>query len=177
MIFQQTNLDGVWIIDLSRIEDERGFFARAYCEKEFHSQGLVANFPQMNTSFNAKAGTIRGMHFRKAPFSEVKMVRCISGAIADVVVDVRTESPTLGKYLQVELNHSNKKLLYIPTGFAHGFQTLTNDVELLYWHSEFFNPDFETGFCFNDPIVGINWPKTVSVVSKKDSELPLLSNC
>ena len=176
MKFTKTDLEGVCLIDLDKKEDERGFFARSFCKQEWDKHGLISSFPQMNTSFNKKAGTIRGMHFRYLPYAEVKMVRCFSGAISDVILDVRPDSPTFGKHIQIELSSENRTLLYIPAGFAHGFQTLTNNVELLYWHSEFYNPLYETGVRFDDPILGIQWPLTSTVVSEKDNQLPFFND-
>ena len=143
MIFTATELVGSYVIDLQPIEDERGWFARTYCKNEFGKIGHTKDWVQLNHSFTKQIGSIRGMHFQLAPFSEIKLVRCIAGAVYDVIIDLRKNSPTFFKYFGVELSASNKKMIYIPEGFAHGFQALTDDCELIYHHSQFYTPGVE----------------------------------
>jgi dTDP-4-dehydrorhamnose 3,5-epimerase len=161
-------LAGVHLIELTPQSDERGFFARMFCEKEFAAAGLNAQIPQINLSFNARRGTLRGMHFQRAPHGETKVVRCIRGAIYDVVVDLRQGSSAWGKWLGVELNAENRNALYIPAGFAHGFQTLADETEVLYFMGSAFVAEASAGIRFDDPMLGISWPLNVSVISAKD---------
>jgi dTDP-4-dehydrorhamnose 3,5-epimerase len=176
MHFSPTNFDGPKLIELDPIEDQRGFFARMFCEREFAEHDLVNHFPQHSLSFNKQKGTIRGMHFQPTPYAEVKLVRCVSGAIFDVVVDIRRGSPTRGHWEGFELSANNRRQLYIPEGFAHGFQTLSADTEVAYQISEFHRPGAGEGFRFDDPAISISWPLPVSVISEKDLSWPPVQN-
>lgn len=175
MRFLETGLADAFLIDLDLASDERGFFARSFCEREFESRGLASRFVQCNVSFNHKEGTIRGMHWQAAPNAEAKLVRCTSGAIFDVIVDLRRDSKTRKKVFGTELSSQNRRMLFIPAGFAHGFQSLCDDSEVFYQMSEFYAPEAAHGFRWNDPDVGIRWPRELSVISDHDRSLPLLS--
>lgn len=168
MIFEQTKLPGSYIVTVSPIGDSRGWFARTYCKDEFSSISHDKEWVQINHSFSAQKGTIRGMHYQLAPHSEIKLVRCTAGEVFDVIVDLRKNSPTFLKWFGVVLSAENKKMLYIPAGFAHGFQTLTDNVELIYHHSEFYQPSAEAGLNYNDPQVNIKWPLPVTGISDRD---------
>ena len=172
MIFKETELAGAFVIELESFSDDRGFFARAWCAREFKEQGLAAFTAQANISFNHTKGTLRGMHYQVAPYEEVKLVRCISGALYDVIIDIRKDSPTCGQHFGVELSAENRKMLYVPAGFAHGFQTLQDNTEAFYQVSEFYTPSAEHGVRYNDPDMGIDWPCEVSVISEKDANWP-----
>jgi dTDP-4-dehydrorhamnose 3,5-epimerase len=174
MRFQATQLNGVFVVDLDRIDDERGFFARSFCEKEFAASGLDAHFVQCNVSYNRLAGTMRGLHFQAEPHGEAKLVRCTMGAIYDVVVDVRVDSPTYLKWFGAEISAENRTALFVPRGFAHGFQTLVDHSEVLYQMSEFFHPESARGIRWNDPAIGVAWPLRNLVISDKDRAYPLL---
>jgi len=174
MIFTATPLAGSYIIDLKPHADERGWFARYYCKEEFKKIGHAKEWVQMNHSVSYKKGTIRGMHFQIQPYKEIKMVRCIAGSVFDVIIDLRKNSATYLKWVGVELSAENKKMLYIPEGFAHGFQCLAEDCELLYHHSEFYQPAAEGGIRYDDPLINIQWPLPVSVLSERDAAHPLL---
>jgi dTDP-4-dehydrorhamnose 3,5-epimerase len=176
MIFTPTSLQGSFVIDLNVFKDDRGWFARTYCKDEFAQIGHNAEWVQMNHSFTSKKGTIRGMHFQLPPFEEIKMVRCISGAVCDVIVDLRKDSKTFLQHFGTELSAENRKMLYIPKGFAHGFQTLTDDAELIYHHSQFYKPGVESGIRYDDPAVGIQWPLQAVNVSDRDLNHSLLDN-
>lgn len=169
MIFQPTKLAGSYIIDLMPVSDDRGWFARFYCKLEFAQIGHDKEWVQLNHSVSYEKGTIRGMHFQLPPFREIKMVRCIAGAVFDVIVDVRKDSPTFLQWIGVELSAANKKMLYIPEGFAHGFQTLTTNTELIYHHTEYYTPGAEGGLKYNDPALKIEWPLLVTVLSARDN--------
>ena len=158
MKFLPTGLDGLHVVDIERHCDMRGFFARTWCEREFETAGLETRLVQCSVSFNTRRGTLRGMHFQVAPSEEVKLVRCTSGVIHDVVIDVRPESPTYLQHFAVELSAENRRALYIPGGFAHGFQTLADNTEVLYQMSEFFAPECARGIRWNDPRFSIEWP-------------------
>ncbi|RZS87409.1 dTDP-4-dehydrorhamnose 3,5-epimerase [Motilibacter rhizosphaerae] len=175
MIFTQTALAGATIIDLERREDERGFFARTFCRKEFADAGLDPMVEQCNLSYNYKAGTLRGMHYQVAPAEEAKLVRCTSGAILDVIVDMRPDSPTHLQHIAVELTQQNRRALLVPPMFAHGYLTLTDDAEVVYQVSETYTPGTERGLRYDDPALGIDWPVEVAVISAKDAAWPLLS--
>lgn len=175
MIFIPLKLEGAYLIDLDKREDERGFFARYYCEKELKSNGLETNWVQMNTTLTLKKGTIRGLHFQRYPMAEAKIIRCLKGSIWDVIVDLRKNSPTFGQWLNLELNESNRSMVYIPKGFAHGFQTLQDNCELLYMHSEFYSSLHEGGIRFNDPDLNINWPLSLEFCSNRDKNHPRLN--
>jgi len=170
--FIETPLEGAYIIEIERIEDERGSFARNWCQKEFAEHGLNSRIVQCNISFNKKRGTLRGMHFQVEPFAEVKLVRCTRGAIYDVIIDVRENSHSLKKWFAVELNESNQRMLYIPKGFAHGFQTLEDNTEVFYQMSEFYYPEYSRGVRWDDPFFSIKWPDGERIISKKDQEYP-----
>ncbi|HRW07725.1 MAG TPA: dTDP-4-dehydrorhamnose 3,5-epimerase [Caldilineaceae bacterium] len=174
MLFQPTKLADAYVIDLQKHEDERGFFARSWCRNEFVEQGLDPNLVQCNISFNKKAGTMRGMHFQMEPHAETKLVRCTSGAIYDVIVDVRPESSTFLQWIGVTLSAENRTMLYVPKGFAHGFQTLVDNTEVFYQMSEFYAPGYAAGFRWDDPLFAIPWPQPVTVISTKDEAYP---NC
>ncbi len=175
MIFTETELKGAFIIDLEQRQDQRGFFARTFCMKEFEAHGLKPTVAQCNLSFNYKKGTLRGMHYQTTPVAEAKLVRCSQGAIYDVIIDLRPESPTYMSHIGVELTAENRRSLYIPEMFAHGFQTLTDEAEVMYQMSEFYAPDYQCSLRYDDPAFGINWPLPVSVISEKDASiLPVL---
>ena len=169
MIFLETILKGVYVIELEKIEDVRGFFARSWCEKEFENQGLNSKLVQCNISFNEKKGTIRGMHYQDKPYEEVKLVRCTKGAIYDVIIDLRENSTTFKQWISIQLTEGNRKMLYIPEGFAHGFQTLEDNTEVFYQMSEFFNPDASKGYRWNDKSFLIDWPIENKIISFKDN--------
>jgi dTDP-4-dehydrorhamnose 3,5-epimerase len=176
MIFTPTVLAGSYIIDLEPFTDDRGWFARFYCKKEFEQIGHHQEWVQLNHSVSYRQGTVRGMHFQVQPYREIKMVRCIAGAVYDVIIDLREGSSTFLQYMGVELSAANKRMLYIPEGFAHGFQTLTDHCELIYHHTEFYNPKAEAGVRYNDPLIHINWPLPVSTISDRDAGHPLLDD-
>ncbi|HLO59720.1 MAG TPA: dTDP-4-dehydrorhamnose 3,5-epimerase [Bacteroidales bacterium] len=176
MRFTETPLKGAYIIDLNPISDERGMFMRTYCKNEFAEIGHDKEFVQFNQSVTRQTGTIRGMHYQVPPFSEIKLLRCIRGSVFDVIIDLRQDSPTFLQYFSVELSERNMLSLYIPQGFAHGFQTLEDNTQLIYHHSAFYTPGFEAGIRYNDPAIGINWPLSVSVITEKDKNHPLLNN-
>jgi dTDP-4-dehydrorhamnose 3,5-epimerase len=168
MRFSATKLIGAWIVEPQFHEDSRGFFARTYCSREFREQGLVDNFVQCNTSWNARKGTVRGLHFQVPPSSEVKLVRCTAGSLWDTVVDLRPDSPTYLQYFAIELSARNRLALYIPEMFAHGFQTLEDATEVFYQMSEFYAPKLAQGIRYDDPKIGIQWPLPVTAISDKD---------
>lgn len=172
MIFIETKLKGAFIIELEKREDERGFFARTWCQNEFESNGLVSRMVQANISFNTAQGTLRGMHYQAAPYEEAKLVRCTRGAIYDVIIDLRQDSLTYLQWIGVELTANNHKMLYVPENFAHGFQTLEGDSEITYYVSQFYAPQFEKGVRYDDPAFGITWPRLVQVISEKDCSWP-----
>lgn len=174
MIFTPLPLSGAFRIDLEKRGDDRGFFARAFCEKEFSAKGLNGRWAQMNISLTALAGTIRGMHFQRSPAAEIKVVRCLKGAIFDVMIDLRPNSPSYGSWYGEELTDKNRSAFYIPQGFAHGYQTLAPDCELFYMHSEFYAPEREGGLRYDDPTVGVSWPMPVSNLSPRDGGFPFL---
>jgi dTDP-4-dehydrorhamnose 3,5-epimerase len=168
MIFQEAELKGVFIIDPEREEDERGFFARTWCQEEFKSHGLNPVWVQDNLSFNKKKGTLRGLHYQTEPHGEIKLVRCTMGSIYDAVVDLRRNSPSFRQWLAIELSAENRKMLYIPKGFAHGYQTLTDHTEVFYQMSESYHPESARGVKWNDPAFGIHWPKGERILSDQD---------
>ena len=173
MIFTPTELDGAYLVDLELRSDERGFFARAWDRVEFAEHGLSTELAQCNLSFNDRKGTLRGMHFQVDPHAEVKLVRCTRGAIYDVIVDLRPDSPTWKRWLGVELTADNRRALYVPEGFAHGYQTLVDETETYYHVSAFYAPGAEGGVRWNDPAFGIEWPDPEpSVMSDKDRSWP-----
>lgn len=168
MIFTETKLSGAYVIEIEKIEDERGFFTRTWDKKEFSKIRLETEFVQSSISYNKKKGTIRGMHYQTKPYEENKIVRCTKGRIFDVIIDLRPESKTYRKWFSIELNSYNYKMLYIPKGFAHGFQTLENNTEILYNISQFYHPESSKGVRWDDRIFGIKWPVKVSLISEKD---------
>jgi dTDP-4-dehydrorhamnose 3,5-epimerase len=176
MIFSPTKLAGSYTIDVNTFTDERGWFTRYYCKKDFGEIGHQKEWVQLNHSFTKHQGSIRGMHYQVPPFSEIKLVRCIHGSVFDVIVDVRKNSTTFLQWFGVELSAENKKMIYIPEGFAHGFQTLTDDCELLYHHSGFYTQGSEAGILYNEPLVQIEWPLNVNVISQRDLQHPDLTN-
>lgn len=168
MIFRPLFLSGAFLIEPERREDDRGFFARVFCEKEFSDHGLEIRWVQMNNSFNHQKGTMRGLHFQIPPSSETKLVRCVSGSIWDVIVDLRKGSPTFAKWFAAELNGANRAMMYVPRGFAHGFVSLTGNSEILYLTSEYYSPEHERTLRWNDPLHRIDWPLAPVVISEKD---------
>lgn len=169
MIFTETKLKGAFIIDLERREDSRGYFARAFCQKEFAAHGLKPLIAQANVAFNIKQGTLRGMHFQFPPAAETKLVRCTRGAILDIIVDLRPESPTYLQHVAVDLNEDNGRALYVPERFAHGYQVLRDKTETSYQVGEFYTPGVEGGLMYNDPRLGLKWPLPIAVISDKDN--------
>lgn len=174
MIFTPTPLDGAFLIDPEPLSDERGWFARVFCKDEFRRIGHDKEWVQMNHSLSFLTGTLRGMHFQKPPFREIKMIRCISGAIYDVIVDIRAGSPQFLHWYGVELSADNNRMLYIPEGFAHGFQTLADNTALLYHHTEYYTPGSEGGLHYKDPALDIRWPMPVAVLSARDAGHPFV---
>lgn len=170
MIFTETKLKGAFIIDVEPHEDERGFFARSWCEEEFKQHGLNPRLVQCNVSYNKKRGTLRGMHYQVAPFAEAKVVRCTMGSIYDVIIDLRFDSLTFKQWVSVELTAENHSALYVPEGFAHGFQTLTDKAEVLYQMTEFYHLEYAHGVRWDDPAFGIKWPSRPSIISRQDNE-------
>jgi len=168
MIFKETKLKGAFIIEPERLEDERGFFARTWCQREFEAHGLNPRLVQCNISFNKKKGTLRGMHYQIAPYEETKLVRCTMGAIFDVIIALRPDSPTFKQWVAVELTAENRRMLSIPEGFAHGFQTLEDNTEVFYQMSEFYHPECARGVRWNDPAFGTEWPLSDPILSDKD---------
>jgi dTDP-4-dehydrorhamnose 3,5-epimerase len=164
MVFTETRLAGAFIIEINPWEDERGFFARTWCQREFAAHGLKTEVRQCNISFNKEKGTLRGMHFQTKPHEEAKLVQCIRGAIYDVIIDLRPDSATFQQWLGVELSAQNRRQLYIPEGFAHGFQTLEDDTEVFYYMFEFYHPESARGVRWDDPVFGINWDKSLNVI-------------
>lgn len=176
MTFTPTPLDGSYIITLDPVEDERGWFARYFCKNEFDKIGHKDEWLQMNHSFSANKGTLRGMHFQVTPYREIKLVRCIRGSVYDVIIDLRKGSPTFLKWFSLQLSASNKTMIYIPAGFAHGFQCLEDECELLYHHTAFYQPGSESGLRYDDPAIGIEWPLPVTVLSARDTSHSLVTN-
>ena len=168
MIFKKTALKDAWIIDLNKLTDERGFFARSFCVKEFEDHGIKFPVAQANVSYNHKKQTLRGMHYQREPHGEAKLVRCTKGCIYDVIIDVRSDSPTYGNWFGVELSEKNYQMLYVPEGFAHGFITLEDETEVNYQVSEFYTPGAEQGIRWNDPAFNIEWPLEPKIISEKD---------
>ncbi|MBI5584186.1 MAG: dTDP-4-dehydrorhamnose 3,5-epimerase [Deltaproteobacteria bacterium] len=172
MIFRETKLKGAFLIEPEKLEDPRGFFARSWCQKEFERQGLNPRLVQCNISFNAKRGTLRGMHYQVKPFEEAKLIRCTRGAIYDVVVDLRAGSETWGESWAEVLDSENRRMLYIPEGLAHGFLTLADTTEVFYQMSEFYAPECARGFRWDDPAFALAWPGPVEVISDRDRGYP-----
>ncbi|MFI5092224.1 MAG: dTDP-4-dehydrorhamnose 3,5-epimerase [Candidatus Acidiferrales bacterium] len=172
MIFTETRLKGAFVIEVEKHVDERGFFARTYCEREFESHKLNSRFVQCSISFNKLRGTLRGMHFQAPPHEEAKLIRCTRGAIYDVIVDLRPQSPTSKQYFSAALSAVNEKILYVPEGFAHGFQTLEDDTEVFYQMSRFYSPEHARGVRWNDPAFGIDWPAGERIILERDQSYP-----
>lgn len=176
MDFTPTPLQGNHVISLKTFSDNRGWFSRYFSRDQFESIGHTKEWVQMNHSFNIRKGTLRGLHFQTGTAKEIKLVRCIAGALWDVVVDLRKDSPTYLQSFGQVLSAQNKMMMYIPEGFAHGFQTLTDDCELLYHHTNFYSKEFEGGLRYNDPVLGIQWPEPVSVISERDLSHPVIDS-
>ena len=172
MRLHRTPLDGAWLISFEPARDERGYFTRTFCTREYANHGLETRYVQHSTSFTTSRGTLRGMHFQRPPHSETKVVSCLRGAIWDIIIDLRPESPTFRHWCGFELSAANRHQLYIPKGFAHGFQTLTNDTEVAYLISTFYAPDAASGVRYDDPAFAITWPLRVSQISAKDIAWP-----
>jgi dTDP-4-dehydrorhamnose 3,5-epimerase len=176
MNFQETLLEGNYLIHLEKYEDERGFFARYFCEKEFFKKGLNTIWLQINNSMSKNIGTLRGLHLQKAPHAEVKLIRCLKGKVWDIVVDLRKESKTFGKWFGAILSDENRTMMYVPKGFAHGFVTLEPNSEILYLVSNFYTPQSEETLLWNDPDVAISWPLQPSIISDKDNNAKSLKD-
>ena len=173
MKFIPAALEGAYIIDIDKLEDERGFFARSWCADELRAQGLVSDLAQCSVSFNKKRGTLRGMHYQSEPYQETKIVRCTAGSIYDVIIDMRPESATFKQWLSVELSAVNRRMIYVPVGFAHGFQSLMDNTEVFYMVSEFYQPEFSRSVRWNDPQFGIEWPHVEHrAISSRDRDYP-----
>jgi dTDP-4-dehydrorhamnose 3,5-epimerase len=177
VIFTETKLKGAYIIDMEPREDSRGFFARAFCQREFAEHNLKPLIAQANMAHNIRKGTIRGMHFQFPPKAETKLVRCTRGAILDIIVDLRPESPTYLEHVAVELNDNNYRALYVPERFAHGYQTLRDNTDTTYQVGEFYAPEHEGGLLYDDPRLGLKWPLPPAVVSEKDRKFAPLAQC
>ena len=172
MIFTATQLKDTWLIDLEPKKDDRGFFARIWCRQELAAQGLDTEIAQESLSFNRHRGTVRGLHFQRPPHEEIKIVRCTRGGIFDVIVDLRPRSPSYLRWQGFELTAENRMALYVPKGFAHGFQTLADNAEIVYRISEFYAPNSAGGYCYDDAAFGIAWPLPVTVISERDLRWP-----
>ena len=175
MIFNTIPLQGAYLLELEKKEDQRGFFGRFFCEQEFKNKGLLSNFSQINNSLTRKKGTLRGMHFQIGNDAEVKVVRCIKGSLYDVIIDLRPDSPTFKKWFGAELTSENRKMMYVPKGFAHGFISLLDETEALYLVSTPYAPQSERGLCFNDKAFSVSWPISPREISDKDKAWPLFS--
>jgi dTDP-4-dehydrorhamnose 3,5-epimerase len=175
MIFRETTLKAAFVIEMEKFEDKRGFFARAWSRKEVEANGLISRVAETNISFSKRRGTLRGMHYQVAPYEQVKLVRCTAGAIYDVIIDMRLDSPTYRKWTGVELTAENYRMLYVPEHFAHGFQTLEDDTEVTYQVSQFYSPESERGVRYDDPVFQVEWPRPVEVISEKDIAWPYCS--
>jgi len=175
MIFNKTPLHGVYTIDLEKRGDDRGFFARVFCKKEFAEHGLETEYVQMNDSFNTKAGVLRGMHYQLTPFAEVKLVRCVSGGLYDFIVDLRPDSPTFKQWFGTELTAENRRMLYVPRGFGHGFVTIEDNTEAMYLVTASYEPGAERGVRYDDAAIGVKLPVPISEISAKDAAWPDLN--
>jgi len=169
MKFTETGLEGAWIVDVEPLSDDRGFFGRTWCAKEFAEHGMVADIAQCNLSYNHRRGTLRGLHYQVPPAAEAKFVRCTAGAVHDVIVDVRPDSDTYLQWVGVDLTAENRRALYVPPMFAHGYLTLTDGAEVIYQVSEFYTPGAERGARYDDPLFRIDWPVAIDVISEKDA--------
>jgi dTDP-4-dehydrorhamnose 3,5-epimerase len=172
MIFKEAALPGVYIIEKERIEDERGFFTRSFCDHEFEDHGLPGHWVQCSNAYNKVKGTLRGMHMQIKPHEEPKLVECISGAVYDVIVDMRPDSPAYLQHMGMVLSDEDRPILYVPAGFAHGYITLTDHCELFYRMGEYYHPESAVGIRWNDPLLNIKWPCEISVISDKDTSYP-----
>ena len=172
MKFTETPIGGVYVIDVEPVEDHRGFFARTFCEDEFRARGLETHFAQASIAFSARKGTLRGMHYQRDPWAEVKLVRCTRGGVYDAVIDLRPLSPTFRRNFAVELTADNRRLLYVPKGLAHGYQTLEDDTEISYQMSTPYHPEAAAGVRWNDPAFGVRWPAEVTVIAERDAAYP-----
>ena len=172
MKFLETELKGAYVIELDRREDERGFFARTFCKNIFDEQGLPGEVVQTNISYNARRGTLRGMHYQAAPFAEAKLVQCVQGSLYDVIIDLRSDSETYCQWIGVELSAAKGRMLYVPEGFAHGFQTLEDNTAVYYHMFQYFAPYLARGVRWDDPAFGIKWPLEDPIISEKDRQLP-----
>jgi dTDP-4-dehydrorhamnose 3,5-epimerase len=172
LIFTETKLPGAYVVEVEKREDQRGFFGRTFCRKEFEAHGLNSQVVQCNTSFNKRKGTLRGMHFQAVPFAEAKLVRCTSGSIYDVIIDLRPASRTFKQHFAVELSAANHRMLYIPEDMAHGFQTLEDDTEVFYQMSQMFSAEHARGVRWNDPAFGIEWPADERTITERDRNYP-----
>ena len=176
MIFEETKLKDAFIISLHLLSDERGGFARTFCKKEFQQIGHTKEFVQFNHSYNNFKGTIRGMHYQAPPYQEIKLIRCVKGAVQDVIIDLRKNSPTFLQHISIELSEQNKKMIYVPEGFAHGFQTRCDQTELIYHHTEYYAPNSDDGLNYNDGALNIKWDLPVSMISEKDKNYNMINN-
>ncbi len=176
MIFQSTSLQGAYTIDLEPFQDHRGLFARTFCAKEFEKIGHQKAFVQFNHSHTKQKGALRGLHYQNPPFAEIKLIRCIKGGVYDVIVDIRQNSPTFLQHFGVELTEENMKMIYVPEGFAHGFQTLEDGTQLVYHHTAYYIPSAEGGLKYDDPTLKIKWPLPITDLSKKDEKLPYVGS-
>lgn len=176
MIFNPTPLNGAYVIDLEPIRDQRGFFSRTFCKREFQSIDHSVEFVQFNHSSSGSKGTLRGMHYQVPPSAEIKLIRCIKGKVYDVIIDIRKGSPGFLNHYGVILSEENMKMIYVPEGFAHGFQTLEDDTQLLYHHTAYYSPGHEKGLNYADPAFGIKWPLTPVHMSEKDEKHPFIDN-
>lgn len=172
MIFTETKINGAFLIDPERIKDQRGFFARTWCQQEFRAHGISFQPVQCNISYNKKKGVLRGMHYQSSPYQEAKIIWCVKGAIYDVIIDLRPMSPTFTQHMAVLLNEGNGRMLYIPEGIAHGFQTLEDGTEIFYQMSEIFAQENAKGVLWNDPAFGIQWPDDERIISDRDKSYP-----
>jgi dTDP-4-dehydrorhamnose 3,5-epimerase len=168
VIFTETKLSGAFIIEPEKLADERGFFARTFCQMEFKAHCICIEIAQCNISFNKKKGTLRGMHYQVAPYEEAKLVRCTKGAIYDVILDLRPRSLTFKQWINTELTGKNRRILYIPAGLAHGFQTMEDETEVFYQMSEFYHPECVKGVRWDDPVFGIKWPIDLKIINARD---------
>ncbi len=172
MRFSEASIEGVYVIDLDPVEDHRGFFARTFCEDELRARGLETHFPQSSLAFTARKGTLRGMHYQRDPWAEVKLVRCTRGAVYDAVIDLRPHSATFRQWFGVELTADNRRQLYVPKGLAHGYQTLEDDTEISYQMSTPYHPEAAAGVRWNDPAFGVRWPLAVTAIAERDAACP-----
>lgn len=177
MIYTETKLKGAYLIDVEQREDERGFVARAWCQQEFIAHGLNSNWVQCNVSYNKVKGTLRGMHYQTEPYSEVKLVRCTMGAVFDVIIDLRHQSPTFKQWFAVELNAENHRMIYIPRGFAHGYQSLEDNAEVFYQVSDFYHPKNARGVRWDDPVFAIDWPASDRRIISETDQRHVNFNC